>query len=237
MFVDTMSSAELYDEYIADIPELQFKTRRFDASDQVTKLIRKRQKQSARTITHQFATERGNRYLGIMFYFKEGSDRNPNWAWTSVHVGLMNTHKGLCAILFLENRALKITPHFFKRYKERLYDLVDWQTRNLLSSAKNVVDILSIYIRRNPQITYLETDAVYDSKTHIFGPVPDGVALLQWDEKNEVLQANTFITEDMLNDKQRTMVEYARAYSNLPEEERRKYQRPDCMIDSDEKLD
>ena len=68
---------------------------------------------------------------------------------------------------------------------------------------------------------------------HIFAPVNDGVALLQWNKGKQLLQANTFVTNDMLNDKQLQMVEYAKTYFRLTNEERRKYKLPD-FISGDE---
>lgn len=128
------------------------------------------------------------------------------------------------------NRALKLTPHFFHRYKERLSKSTDWKTRNQFAAAKSLNDIISIYIRRNPQMTYIETQSIYDNKTHIFSPVPDGVALMHWDSTRKLLQANTFITEDMLNEKQRTMVGYARLYPTLSDEEKAIFEMPECFL-------
>lgn len=235
MFTETMASVELNREYEADLPELQFLTKRFDNSEYVTNVLRRKRKMPTVSLTRNFTTSRGNRYIGVLYYSKDGDTKNSGWMWSSVHIGLMSTFKGQCALMFLakSNRALKLTPHFFYRYKERLSKSTDWKTRNQFAAAKTLHDIISIYIRRNPHMTYIETQSIYDDKTHIFSPVADGVALMHWDQTRKVLQANTFITEDMLNEKQRTMVGYARLYPTLSDEEKAIFEMPDCFLHDD----
>lgn len=108
--------------------------------------------------------------------------------------------------------------------------IADWRTRNELSRAKSLSDIIALYMKRNLSITWIQTKSVFRNAIHIFGPVNDGVALLQWDKKAKVLQANTFVTEDMLNEKQKEMVKYARIYISLPKAQRKKFQFPDFLL-------
>ncbi|MCM1140207.1 MAG: hypothetical protein NC453_16700 [Muribaculum sp.] len=235
MFIDAMSSKELLAEYSADLPQLQSLTSRFDQSEYVTRYLNKRKKSLKVVITKVFTTSRGNRYLGLLFYYQSGYGKNKGWDWSSYHIGLMNSYKGLCAIAFFNesNQALKFTPHFFKRYKERFYKIADWQTRNELTSAKALSDIVAIYMKRNLSITWIETKSVFRNTVHIFGPINDGVALLQWDKKNKVLQANTFVTEDMLDEKQYEMVQYARIYFSLSKQQRKKFSFPDFLLNDE----
>lgn len=235
MFIDSMSSKELLREYSADLLELQNLTQRFDRSEYVTKYLHKRSKVSKVVITKTFTTLRRNKYLGLLFYYQTGYGKNVSWDWSSYHIGLMNSHKGICAVAFFNdsNQALKFTPHFFMRYKERFSRIADWKTRNELTSAKSLSDIIAIYMKRNISITWIETKVAFRHTVHIFGPVQDGVALLQWDKQKAVLQANTFVTEDMLDLQQSQMVNYAKTYISLPKEERMKYQFPDFLLNDE----
>lgn len=235
MFIDSMSSKELLAEYSADLPEIQMMTGRFDQSDYVARHLNKRKKSLKVVITKFFTTSRGNRYLGLLFYYRSGFGKNKGWDWSSYHIGLMNSYKGQCAVAFFNesNQALKFTPHFFKRYKERFNHIADWQTRNELVSAKTLTDVMAIYMKRNLSITWIETKSVFRNKVHIFGPVQDGVALLQWDKNSKVLQANTFVTENMLDDKQAERVKYAKIYLSLSKAQRKKFQFPDFLLNDE----
>lgn len=235
MFIDSMSSKELLSEYSADLPELQALTDRFDGSEYVTRYLRKQHKAPMAVITKIFTTIRGNRYIGLLFYYRTGSGKNKSWDWSSYHVGLLNPYKGLCAVAFFKesNHALKFSPHFFKRYKERYMEIADWKTRNELMRAKTLSDIIAVYMKRNLSITWIQTKSVFRDTIHIFGPVNDGVALLQWDKKSKVLQANTFVTENMLNEKQKEMVKYARIYISLPKAQRKKFHFPDFLLNNE----
>jgi hypothetical protein len=226
-----MSSQELLAEYTMDLPELRKLTKRFDESEYIFKCLHKQRKSPRVVISKEFHTSRGNHYIGILNYFKSGSNKNYGWNWNSVHLGLMNTYKGANAIAFFEdsNQALRFTPHFFRRYKERFLQIADWKTRNRLNAAKSIVDIISIYVERNSSIAWIETKSIFRDKVHIFGPVNDGVVLIQYDKSNNILQANTFVTEDMLDAKQLEMVDYARTYFSLTKEERQKFQLPDFI--------
>lgn len=236
MFIDSMTGVQLLKEYRTDLPEIQEKTLRFDESEYVSRYLQKRQKQSHAVITKMFRTSRGNRYIGICIYTQVGSGKSRQWIWSSFHIGLMNTFKGLVAIAFYteSQQALVFTPHFFKRYRERFYKVCDWKVRNKFDLSKSIEDIISLYVSRNIGIAWIETEAVFRNKTHIFSPVNDGVALLQWDSDRKLLQANTFVTMDMLNGKQLEMVKYAKIYLSLSPEERKKYDFPD-FIQGDER--
>lgn len=145
----------------------------------------------------------------------------------------------MCAVAFFNdsNHALKFSPHFFKRYKERYLNIADWQTRNELMCAKTLSDVITVYMKRNLSITWIQTKSMFRNKLHIFGPVNDGVALIQWDKKAKVLQANTFVTEDMLNEKQMEMVEYAKIYISLPNAQKKKFHFPDFLLNNESNID
>lgn len=227
-----MSSDNLLDEYCADLATLQYKTLRFDKSDYVSKYLWKRHKQPVVVITKVFTTENNNRYLGILIYHQSGIGQTKRWELSSFHIGLMDTEKGLAAIAFYteSRQAIKFTPHFFQRYRERFLNICDWQTRQELSTAKNLIDVIGVYVKRNLTMTWIETRSVFRHKVHIFGPVNDGVALLQWDKHKKLLQANTFVTEDMLDEKQTEMVKYAKIYFSLSKAQRKKFRFPDFIL-------
>lgn len=231
MFDERMSSEQLFVEYYADLQDIQEQTIRFDQSDYVSKYLRKHKKQMQVLITRFFTSLRGNGYLGILIYTQIKDAHPKEWSLVSFHIGLMNTSKGMCAIAFYTQslQAIKFTTHFFRRYKERFEKVCDWQARSQLALSKSVVDIISVYMRRNLSMTWIETRSVFRNKTHIFGPVNDGVALLQWDKHKKLLQANTFVTMDMLDDKQMEMVNYAKIYSSLPNEQRMRFESPNFI--------
>lgn len=231
MFEEVMSSDELLDEYRADLSDIQDKTCRFDRSEYVAKYLWKHRKQQTVVITKLFTSYRGNSYLGILIYFQTGIGQAKKWDWSSFHIGLMDTCNGYAAIAFYaeSRQAIKFTPHFFQRYKERYIKVCDWQTRNQLSTAKTMFDIIGIYMKRNLSMTWIETKSVFRDKVHIFGPVNDGVALLQWSKRHRLLQANTFVTMDMLDEKQTEMVKYAKIYLSLSKAQRKKFRFPDFI--------
>lgn len=238
MFHDKMSSQALLEEYRADLPELVQKTQRFQKSDYVKNYLRKHRKEALVVLSRIFIAESGNQYLGMIYFCQKGIGQNKQWDYTAIHTGLLHTPKGPYGIMFYSKsqQALKISPHFLKRYKERIFDLCDWRTRNKLNVVKTPIDIMEVYMSRNPIITWIETKSVFHNKTHIFGPVNDGVALLEWDNDTKVLQANTFITNDMLDEKQQEMVKYAKIYLNLPESQRQQFKFPD-FIEQQSKAD
>lgn len=231
MFEETMSSDDLLNEYRLDLADIQTKTLRFDGSDYITRFLRKHRKQQTVVITKLFESLRGNSYLGILIYFQTGIGQAKKWDWSSFHVGLMKTCNGVAAIAFYaeSQQAIKFNPHFFLRYKERYLKVCDWQTRSQLATSKNIVDVIGIYMKRNLTMTWIETKSVFRDKVHIFGPVNDGVALLQWSKRHRLLQANTFVTMDMLDEKQTEMVKYAKIYFSLSKAQRKKFRFPDFI--------
>lgn len=238
MFEERMSSGQLFEEYYADLQDIQVQTINFDQTDYVLKYLWKRRKKLQVAITKVFTSQRGNRYLGILVYVQTGEGQQKQWNWTSFHIGLMDTSKGVCAIAFYvqSQQAIKFTPHFFHRYQNRFCKICDWQTRSQLELSKSSVDIIAIYMKRNLSMTWIETRSVFRNKVHIFGPVNDGVALLQWDKYTKLLQANTFVTMDMLDKKQTEMVNYARIYSSLSMEQRMKFKYPDFILDDENSI-
>lgn len=231
MFEEGMSSNELLDEYRLDLADIQEKTVRFDNSEYVTRYLWKRHKQPTVILTKVFTSFRGNSYLGILIYFQTGAGKSKKWDWSSFHIGLMNTSKGISAIAFYteSRQAIKFNPHFFHRYKERFMEVCDWQTKGQLIVSKDIIDVIAIYMKRNLTMTWIETKSVFRNKVHIFGPVNDGVALLQWDKQRKLLQANTFVTMDMLDEKQTEMVKYAKIYFSLSKAQRKKFRFPDFI--------
>ena len=101
MFEEGMSSNELLDEYRLDLADIQEKTVRFDNSEYVTRYLWKRHKQPTVILTKVFTSFRGNNYLGILIYFQSGAGKSKKWDWSSFHIGLMNTGKGISAIAFI----------------------------------------------------------------------------------------------------------------------------------------
>ncbi len=233
MFVESMSGKELNNAYNLDLPELQKLTLQFSESSYVCSLFNKKRKDHSVILSKVFVTKRNNRYIGILVYINTGSKKKNNWEWTSHHIGMMNTENGECAIAFFQksNQTIKFTSHFFKRYKERFCRTCDWKVKNEIMRAKTITDIVTIYMKRNPDMVWMETESVFYNKVHIFSPLNDGVALLQWDKDRKLLQANTFITIDMLNEKQIKMVEYAMEYLLLPNSQKEKINHPDFVFE------
>lgn len=232
MFSERMSGNELLAEYTQDLEVLQAKTIRFDKSDYVSRYLWKRRKNQMVIIPKVLTAPSGNTYLGILIYTQSGIGKSKQWNFTSFHVGLLETSKGLAAIAFYaeSKQAIKYNPHFFYRYKERYLEVCDWQTKNQLSHTQSELDIIAIFMKRNLTMTWIETKSVFRNKVHIFGPINDGVALLQWDKHRKLLQANTFVTIDMLDAKQTEMVKYAKIYLSLSKTQREKFQFPDFIL-------
>lgn len=235
MFEESMSGKQLLNEYYSDLQEIQTRATCFDESEYVNHRLWKMRKCPLAILTQEFTSQRQNRYLGIFVYTQNGVGKSKRWDMTSYHIGLTYTSKGdRCALAFYtaSGQTIKFTSHFFCRYRERYSQVCDWFMRNELKAAKTFIDIVAIYMQRNLQMTWIETKSRFRNKIHIFGPVHDGVVLLQWDKKQKVLQANTFVTEKMLNEKQAEMVEYARLYLTLPKTQQKKFHFPD-FVDSD----
>lgn len=206
MFIDNMSGTELLKEYMADLDEIKADTQRFDASSRIDTLLRKNKKKGEFTAVKTSLSKKGNKYLGILIYTRNGTRA---WRWRSYHIGLMNTKKGLMALAFYadDGVTVKYTPHFFRRYKERMLESdIGWGLKSELLKADTLKKVIQVYIKRNLGTVWVETGAVYKEKNHIVAPTHDGVTLLQWSSTLKVYQANTFITYSMLSDKQREIL-------------------------------
>ena len=234
MFKEGMSGSELLAEYNADLPEIKAQTIKFDGSEWVSGYLGERVGKPRVVITKIFTATGGNRYLGILIYDSIGEGRQRQWKFSSFHFGLMEAARGQFVIAFFNEsrQAMRFTPHFFHRYRERFMGVCDWKTRGELLASRSDLEIASVYMKRNLSITWIETRAEFRNKVHIFGPVNDGVVLLQYDKERKLLQANTFITEGMLSRKQSLMVEYARTYLSLPKSVRRTFSLPNFVSDN-----
>lgn len=230
-----MTSGELLNEYESDLPEIQELTVRYFNSNYVTDYLKKRRKKSKVIINKVCTTSSGNRYLGILVCVQNGAGKNKRWMLDiCFHAGLMKSHRGTCVIIFYQNsrQTIRILPHFFHRYKERFTKVCDWKMSSALIAAQSIEDIAALYFRRNLGITWIETPVEYNGQAHIFAPVSDGVMLLQWSRDKKVLQANTFITFNMLNKEQKEMVGYAKIYQSMPLSQRMQYGSPDFINES-----
>lgn len=220
MFIQSMTSEELAREYSRDLPEIHERNERFDSSDFVTNTLAKKwnnNKVQSVYFDRIYTTKRNNKYLNVFVYKKQKPD---GWKYIVFTVGLMQTFKGECAILFYEDSSIGILvqSHFFSRYKERMLLDCDWKTRLQLNATKTLCDVMSLYLRRNNEVALMKTDSKFGHKQHIFAPVKDGVALYQFDEKKEQIQCNTFVTNNMLSNQQKDMVKAAREYKTSVEE-------------------
>lgn len=231
MFDSSMSGEQLLNEYNLDLQDLQTKTLRFDKSDYIARHLHKNKKESELKVSKVFTSSRGNLYIGVLHYRQVGSKKNRSWNMKSYHFGLMDSPKGLMCLSFYDNsrQVVRHTPHFFCRYKDRFSQICDWRTKNRLVLSKRLIDTIAIYVSRNLCMTWIETEVKFQDRTHIFGLTNDGVVLLQWDHNRKLLQANTFVTENMLSEKQSRMVGYARTYLSLSETERKKHPAPDFI--------
>lgn len=235
MFILNMTSTELVQEYRSDLPEIESKNVRIDQSAYVSNLLDKHRKQDVVSFVRYYRTSRHNTYINVFQYTKkaESTRKSIKWDWSVYSFGLMPTYKGTCAIGFFEeaNLAIVFQAHFFLRYKERLMKICDWQTRNQLNQAKNAEEIIPIYIKRNPITTWINTKTKYGDKEHIFAPVNDGVALIQWNGKS--IQANTFITEDMFSADQQGMNQKAKCVEQLQQEKDKLFQQLVSLMNGD----
>lgn len=220
MFLMNMTSDELSAEYRADLPEIEADNKRFDQSAYVSKMLLRNRKAFGVGCERFFKSKRNNKYLNVFTYFKsEGStSKRAKWDWNVYTIGLIETFKGVCAVMFYDNAQIAVVyqAHFFMRYKERYSQECNWIIRKKLQLAKSITDIIPIYIRRNFSVAWMKTKSKFGDKQHIFAPITDGVMLLQWDGKK--LQANTFITESMYSTQQKDMVDTARQYRQLYDE-------------------
>lgn len=221
MFIQNMTSREMVKEYQADFPEIDKSIQKVNSSDYVETLLYKGRKKNEISFVRPLKTSRNNNYINVFQYIKQSDSTNKmaRWEWHTYTFALMQTFKGTCAITFFEEIqcAIVFQAHFFMRYKERLLKECDWQTRNLLEKVKRVEDVIPIYIQRNPTLIWVNTKSKFGDKEHIFAPVNDGVALIQWDGDNA--QANTFITKSMYSLQQKDLVDYTQDFKQLQQEQ------------------
>lgn len=211
MYIQNMTTEEMVREYRADLPEIEANNNRIDESEYVGKQLYKARKTGKYTFVRFYKTERGNKYINVFQYVKSNESTRKSFKWNySVHsIALMQTYKGTSAIAFFSeaNIAIVFQQHFFIRYKQRFLSVCDWQTKNELSQAKAIEDIIAVWIRRNPEMVWINTKSKFDNREHIFAPINDGTILMQWDGKH--IQANTFITNDMYSKKQLELIDKA----------------------------
>lgn len=207
-----MTTEEMAREYRADLPEIEAKNRNVDSSEYVAKSLHKARKTGHFCFVRRYTTTRNNKYINVFEYVKssESTSKNIKWNWTVRSIALMQTYKGVCAIAFWgdTNIAVVFQQHFFVRYKQRLLAACDWRTKNELTKAKDIEDIIAVWIKRNPDISWINTKVKFGDNEHIFAPIKDGAILIQWNGKS--IQANTFITNDMCSNKQFLMVSKAK---------------------------
>lgn len=111
MFEERMSSGQLFEEYYADLQDIQTQTINFDQTDYVLKYLWKRRKKLQVAITKVFTSQRGNRYLGILVYVQTGEGQQKQWNWTSFHIGLMDTSKVCVLLLFMFKANKPLSSH------------------------------------------------------------------------------------------------------------------------------
>lgn len=118
-----MTSAELAAEYRADLPEIDADNNRFDQSAYVSKVLLKHRKTNAIGFDRVFYSRRGNKYLNVYTYRKtdESTSMKAKWDWDVYTVGLIETKKGVCAVMFYDDAQIAVVfqAHFFLRYRER----------------------------------------------------------------------------------------------------------------------
>lgn len=211
MFLQNMTSDELVREYKKDLPEIRRLSLEFDNSSYISRILQKNRKSKRVWSSRLFTTSRNNTYLNVFTYRKDesASKRLYKWNYTVNSIGIMQSFKGLCYIIFFDEStiAVKFQSHFFLRYRQRIADECDWKTRARLSEAATLNDIVAVYVSRNTDTSLIKTDIKYIDKEHIFAPVNDGAMLLQWNGKN--IQANTFITKSMFSCQQKCMSDQA----------------------------
>lgn len=226
MFIQKMNCEELVKEYKRDKPEIERNNERIDKSAYVSNLLNKHRKEKEVTFVRKQKTSNNNTYLNVFQYqhTSESTRKSVKWEWRVYSFGLMQTPKGLATIGFFENAGIAIVfqSHFFLRYKERFMEVCDWKTRAQLAKANCVEDIIPIYIQRNPDAIWMNTKCKFGDREHVFAPINDGVALIQFNGAS--IQANTFITEDMYSDKQAEMVEKSKYFEQLQEEKNKLYE-------------
>lgn len=238
MFIQNMTTKEMVREYRADLPEIRKINEQIDNSEYVGKQLDKARKTGKLCFTRQFTTSRNNKYLNVYQYTKskESTRKATKWDWSVYSVALMQTYKGVAAIMFYAEAELAIVfqQHFFLRYKERMLKDCDWKVRNELNKTKTIEDIMAVCFKRNQRIAWINTKSNFEGREHIFAPVNDGAILIQWDGK--YIQANTFITESMSSEKQSTMFEQAREAEKEQEKYNELYKTLTDLINQQEPL-
>lgn len=203
MFLDVMTGEELLNEYHKDLPEIQRMQMDIDQSPYITSLLKKKWKQGKAHFNTTRMTSRGNKYLFVMVYEKKVKigGNGSMWQWSSYSLGFMESHKCTFILTFYDEFGIAalMQPHFFFRYKERFSKVCDWKTKAKLMACDSLLDIISLYVRRNNKVVHLFGDVktlknhkgkgVY----HILSPIPDGAALYQYNGKH--LCANTYISQ------------------------------------------
>lgn len=234
MFVKTMKNQDLIREYQLDLPELEANNARIDESSYTSKLLTKLRKQDKVCFTKYYTSSRMNKYINVFIYEKssDSTKKAIHWGWKVISFGLMADYKGVCAIGFFNEAQLAIVfqPHFFVRYKERFGKVCDWETKNAFNRARSIEDVIKLYIKRNPHLTWINTKAQYKEQRHAFAPVNDGAALIQWDD--DMIQANTFITNDMLSEQQKDMAEQAECAKQYQQEKAKLFEKLCSIMDN-----
>ena len=228
-----MSGYDLYRIYESEIDELKSKLLTLDHNKLLLDALQISEDQNNVKQTAYITTESNNKYLAVMNYYTSDSSEC-GWLLNCWVLGVMPTSKGDSVLVFYTDvqKTAKYTHHFFDRYAERLLESGDYHTRKELRSISSFEMLVCMYLMRNQKIYWIQTNSVFRNKVHIFSPISDGVALFQWNKEQNLLQANTFITENMLDSKQYEMVRNARIYIALPPEEKQKCRTPDfCVID------
>lgn len=229
-----MSNQQMMQEYRTDLLSLNPQMIRFTKSEYVNHHLYKSRKESFVTLIKHLTAANGNRYIGLIHYRQEGKGKSKYWTEDVYYVGIVTDNGCDYAVMFYEeaDQALVVTPHFLYRYQERFSKsvLCDWKVKAQLLRCKNACEIIPVYLRRNLSVTWIETGVAFYNNIHIFAPTPDGVALLQWRSDTDVLQANTFVSFDMLSNKQISMVQQANLYLSMTEEEKSRYASPDFVV-------
>lgn len=200
-------------EYIADHPSIEWKLKGFIDSAYVKKVLKKNKRLPLLSVTSNFVADSGNLYIGVLLY-AEDSRHNQKKLQVATFVRVINTSRGVGGVFFFSDNSqpLIVTPHFLERYKERYMGVCGATTLGLLRKAESHFDILKVFVRENHTLALVDTNISYDSKHHIFAPTNQGIALIEWDENKQVLQANTFITYKMMNKHQLKITESVLQY-------------------------
>lgn len=158
-------------------------------------------------------TPRGNTML-FLFWLNRGSVKE-NWKEGKSSLFLMETGKERYMLAGSRHTILRFTPHFFKRYKERMILEGDPDIKALLGSAKDLLQVATVFCMRNMTriIVFEKSDKDRYGMTESLCPVKDGVILCTETRKMTFIQANTFLTKGALNRMQR--VRYDTAEKNM----------------------